>query len=79
MAIDVLLRWFNTTEEVANTLVLRAIVRDMNEIDRIMGLKGYPTNPIKRFHSADEEREYRRLTKSVAVLMTKICLLYICA
>lgn len=76
LATDGLLSWLNTTEEVANTLVVRAIVRNMNEIDRIMGLKGYLTTPIKRFHSTTEEREYRRLTKSVAVLMTKICLLF---
>lgn len=76
VAFGFLLKRLNATEENADARAVREIVRVMNEIDRIMGFKGYFTIPVKRVRSAIEERARRDASKAVTVLMTKLQMLY---
>jgi hypothetical protein len=79
-AAHLLLNQLNATGESADVQAVREMVRNMNEVDRIVRLKGYPTIVEERFGTtADKlamnlEAQLDKLgfDNSVLALMTKI-------
>ena len=79
-AARLLLSQLNATGESADVQAVREMVRNMNEVDRIVRLKGYPSIVKERVGSTIDELamnleaqlDKRGFDKSVLALMTKI-------